>query len=489
MREVEVPPSTDLMASLGAVGYEFRTALADIVDNSITAGARNVRISFEGGKSPYIAVTDDGRGMGREALRVAMQLAGTGPGSRRAETDLGRFGLGLKTASFSQCRCLSVCTRGPDGLIGAQWDQARIARTQRWALATFVEEEVAEQLHHGLEVPSPSGTTVVWTDLEPIRMTWGEGEKGLDLAMDGAVDWLSLVFHRFLNGDHVERINIRVNGNPVVGKDPFLRGHRATSVQSVQTFSTASGPVRVTPVTLPHQDKLGRAERERLGLRGERLIDTQGFYVYRANRLLRRGKWFHQQRATDRTKLTRVAVDVGNDMDAAWSLDIKKSVAEPPRALLEQLKVFMDRMGSPSRRTQTFRGRKADVPGRVWQYVADRDGAFRYEINRDHPVLRALLDEADPLLRREVENMVGIIERTFPIHDAALHINGDEKVDSSMPDGEVLLELVMSLQRRLRAIGVSDEQMATTLQTFEPLDQLDPESIRVLLEREEMDER
>lgn len=487
MHEVEVPPSTDLRASLGAVGYELRTALADIVDNSITAGARNVQIRFDGGESPYIAVTDDGRGMGREALRVAMQLAGTGPGARRSETDLGRFGLGLKTASFSQCRCLSVCTRGPDGLIGAQWDQARIARTQRWSLVTFADEEVDEQLQHGLGVPAPRGTTVVWTDLEPIRMTWGEGERALNLAMDGAIDWLSLVFHRFLNGDHVERINISVNGAPVLGKDPFLRGHRATSVQSVQTFSTASGPVRVTPVTLPHQDKLGRAERERLGLRGEHLIDTQGFYVYRANRLLHRGKWFGQQRAADRTKLTRVAVDVGNDMDAAWSLDIKKSVARPPRALLEQLKVFMDRMGAPSRRTQTFRGRKADAPGRVWQYVADRDGAFRYDINRDHPALRALLDDVDPGLRREVENVVGIIERTFPIHDAALHVNGDEKVSPSTPNDGELLELVMSLRRKLRSIGVSDESMATTLQTFEPLDQLDLESIKVLLEREEMD--
>lgn len=481
MQEVVLPPSTDLMQSLGAVGYDLRTALADIVDNSISAGARDIRIAFEGGRAPFIAVTDDGCGMGAETLRVAMQLAGNGPSSRREDTDLGRFGLGLKTASFSQCRCLSVYSRGSDGLIGAQWDLERIARTRSWSLSQLDEQDVIEHLGEELEVPTPQGTTVVWTELESFRATWGESDSAMDAAMDRAVEWLSLVFHRFLNGDRVERVSMSVNGAPLVGKDPFLRGNRATSIQPVQRFPGARSPVVVAPVTLPQQDKLTSRERERLHLRGERLIDTQGFYVYRANRLLSRGKWFGLQRPTDTTKLARVSVDVGNDMDAQWALDIKKSTARPPRALLDQLRAFVERMCVPSRRTQTFRGRRVEEPGRVWQYVADRQGAFRYEINRDHPVVRALVEETDPEVSRKVLGLLGVVERTFPIHDAALRVNGDEKVDSSGPDNAELCELASSLRRVFLEIGAKNDEMLQMLRACEPFDRMDVTSVENLL--------
>jgi hypothetical protein len=101
-----------MVESLRGFGYSTATAIADIVDNSISAGARNVWITFTyGGSASIISILDDGHGMSAEELLRAMTLGGISPLLQRSATDLGRFGLGLKTASFSQCRCLTVASR------------------------------------------------------------------------------------------------------------------------------------------------------------------------------------------------------------------------------------------------------------------------------------------------------------------------------------------------------------------------------------------
>ena len=102
----DVPPSAArLTGSLRDIGYDFHTAIADLVDNSIAAGARRIGVElvFDPNKS-YVLIWDDGTEWDRPELLEALRF-----GSRRdyRRNELGRFGLGLKTGSFSQCRRLT----------------------------------------------------------------------------------------------------------------------------------------------------------------------------------------------------------------------------------------------------------------------------------------------------------------------------------------------------------------------------------------------
>jgi len=140
--EIHLPPSApDLLESMRAIGYSFEAALADLIDNSIAAGARNVNIRFSANNAPYIAVIDDGAGMSPQDLTDAMRHGSRNPGIRRDALDLGRFGLGLKTASLSQCRTLTVVSLR-DGVVSARrWDLDYIARRRDWWLLNIPEDQ------------------------------------------------------------------------------------------------------------------------------------------------------------------------------------------------------------------------------------------------------------------------------------------------------------------------------------------------------------
>ena len=120
------PDAAALMTSARSFGnYDLAGAIADLIDNSIKANAGRVDLSciFSGG-DPEIRVLDDGTGMSKEELQAAMRPASSNPLEERLPGDLGRFGWGLKSASFSQCRRLIVVTRRDDALSGAVWDRA-----------------------------------------------------------------------------------------------------------------------------------------------------------------------------------------------------------------------------------------------------------------------------------------------------------------------------------------------------------------------------
>src|SRR5947209_1369949 len=102
------PEASSMIETFRAIGYSIQSAVADIVDNSISAGAKNIRINFEWkGANTWLAIKDDGIGMDNDELIQAMKPGSRNPNEERSAKDLGRFGLGLKTASFSQCRILS----------------------------------------------------------------------------------------------------------------------------------------------------------------------------------------------------------------------------------------------------------------------------------------------------------------------------------------------------------------------------------------------
>jgi len=218
-----------MLDSLRALGYSFDAAVADIIDNSIAAQASRVDIQFRPHPRPYLAIIDDGHGMSAEHLVEAMRHGGTGPSHQRESADLGRFGLGLKTASLSQCRRLTVVTSYQGDLNAATWDLDRVESSGEWVVGILDPDEIANLPHVADLRANGKGTLVLWEDFD--RATAGETDPGsaLGTLVDLTRDHLSLVFHRFLAGsDGGSRLSISINNAMVAPLDPYLSIVRAT---------------------------------------------------------------------------------------------------------------------------------------------------------------------------------------------------------------------------------------------------------------------
>jgi hypothetical protein len=427
MSQIELTPDPHLLESMRAVGYSFETAVADIIDNAITAGADTIHVLTSAQGEPRVSVFDDGNGMDRQTAIVAMRLAAQSPSATRSTSDLGRFGLGLKTASLSQCRQLTVATKQAGHLTVLRWDLDHVLTTSRWLLLELEDGDAISLLGWNLLAEVDNGTLVCWNNLDLLMSTEGPSQADFDAAVARVRDHCTLVFHRFVMGDDVRKITMTVNGNQFVALDPFLSGNKATD-RRTEDLQLAGQVITVVAYTLPFLNKLTVPERQRALAPGG-FRDSQGFYVYRANRLVVWGTWFRLNPKTELSKLARVKVDLPNSLDHLWALDIKKSAATPPRDLREALKVLAGKFVEPSSQVYRFRGRKAkdlDSITRAWDVIVDRD-SFRYEVNREHPVVKRFADLLDSAQLERFEVLLELVEQTFPVMDAHNRLGQDAR--------------------------------------------------------------
>lgn len=291
------PLPSALIESLRSIGYTIETALADVVDNSITANALRVSVRFlwNDGR-PWIAVCDDGHGMCPKELLAAMRLGSRDPKEVRDPGDLGRFGLGLKTASISQSRQLTVVSCKADKISGCKWDLDEVATSSSldWEATQLDESTIStdtllSELIRTCLVGRRSGTIVLWrkldTDLGDPDSP--EGETRFSANLDGARKHLELVFHRFLGSSaNQNRLQIDFNGSPLIPFDPFGTPVPARQELTVERIPINGETIVVQPYVLPHASKAASmAEYQRLG-GDEGYLQNQGFYVYRNKRLI-----------------------------------------------------------------------------------------------------------------------------------------------------------------------------------------------------------
>ena len=395
-----------------AIGYEVATAIADLVDNSITAGASQVHIRFNPGRPTAIGILDDGNGLTEAELLAAMRHGSRSPEEQRASSDLGRFGLGLKTASLSQCRRLTVVSRKEGRTHALVWDLEEVKRADDWVVCALSEGEIAK-VPFVVELADRNGTLVVWEHLD--RLAAGDTGDGTVLSdrMQEVSEHLPLVFHRYLAGAHPELI-LRVNGKALQAFDPFLETEGAEPGPE-ETMRVDGSVITLRAFTLPHISRLTRAQIEKAG--GEHgLRRQQGFYVYRNRRLLTWGTWFRLFKQEELTKLTRVRVDVPNSLDHLWCLDIKKSAATPPASIRDRLRGLVPTMVRSSRQANQYRGDSTARRGirPLWLRIEDRDGV-RYEVDRDHPVIAALRSNLGDGVRGDLDNVLGAVAMSLPV--------------------------------------------------------------------------
>lgn len=420
-----VPPRAGAMLeSLRGLGYSTATALADIIDNSVSAGATAIDIQFdwagEHGTASRISILDNGRGMNDAELQSAMTLGDRSPLDERAPGDLGRFGMGLKTASFSQCRRLTVATVKEGTPSCLRWDLDALATnpTGGWLMFEGPAAGSGEFLKP-LKGKS-SGTLVLWEVLDRIVTASYKSDDFAKLTEE--VDaHLAMVFHRLIDGPS-PGFRLTINGNAVVAWDPFMTGHPAkTWSGQVAKFPSACGPIVAECHVLPHKDMLTAAELKRAeGPDGWNA--QQGFYVYRNERLLVAGGWLGlgQGKGWIREefhRLARIRLDIPNTADADWKIDIRKSSARPPVLLRPWLTRLAEDARGRARKVFAYRasptvGPKGTPIEQAWR-VEHLKGGVRYRIDEKHPAISAVIEASGKA--DMVKAMLRVIEATVPV--------------------------------------------------------------------------
>ena len=465
------PKASSLIESLRDIGYSLESAVADIIDNSITARCRKVDLFFDWDeRRPFIAILDNGDGMTQKELLKAMRPGSMSPLEKRASKDLGRFGLGLKTASFSQGRKLTVVSRKKGVINACCWDLDFVTKEDKWLLQVLNLKEAAS-LPHFDSIPE-SGTLVVWEQLDRVidQTASQNTEANLYEKMDLVRRHLELVFHRYLKGEPgLERVSIYMNNDELSPFDPFNSKHRATQLLPEERLPFKGETIVIQPYILPHHSKTNRKTYEYYaGDAG--YLKNQGFYVYRNARLLISGSWFRLARQSELTKLARVKIDLPNNLDHLWSIDVKKSRATPPAAIRLRLKGIIDKITGSSKRIYKKRGRKLtdDRVVSVWNRNAGRGEIF-YTVNREHPLMQKFSAEVDDDKLGLFFDVLELIESRFPA-DAfyADFSSSPEDVSQDQLEKEKIISLAEIMLEDLKSQNLSINEILNFFNITDP---------------------
>ena len=443
------PKST--INSYRSFGYNLSTAIADIIDNSISANAKKIDIDYKwNGKDSFISIIDNGNGMNLEELVKAMTPGSKDPDEVRNENDLGRFGMGLKTASFSQCKRLTVITKKLGyKTIKRCWDIDFINEVEEWVLLDYLSDSSFLDLLDKYD----SGTIVLWENLDRIVGSAQKNNETVKNAfyqeMSCVKEHLSLVFHRFLENDKIQLVS---NSYPIEPWNPFLYN---LTTKPEMGLPAKIGNVDVTYYILPHMSRISHEEYEKSG--GPLgWFNQQGFYIYRGDRLLVSGDWLGLEKKRDYSKLARIAVNFSNTGDFAWNLDIKKSTATPPIEIRRELSRIAKSAIKKSAKVYNWRGQKSISDKQesfeiemLWNDKTNREGIKKYKINRKHPIIKQALELEGS--NKIVSKTLKLIENNIPLELILYNHNEDpshhelEKISETPSDD--LIQLAIDLYK------------------------------------------
>ena len=477
---VAEPCASSMILTFRAIGYNLEAAVADIIDNSISANAKNIWFNSEwqGGNS-FITILDDGCGMNHEELVQAMKPGAKNPMDERSEKDLGRFGLGLKTASFSQCQKLIVLSKKAGfAPIYWIWDLNYVNQTNKWELIRY---PIPDIFLHALD-ELKSGTLVIWTDLDRIiptnTLNSNEIVKGKFLEqMEKVRQHLSMTFHRF-----IEEKNIKLFcwGHEIKPWNPFLLTEKATQAFPEEHFNEA----KMKGYVLPHKCHLTEEiYKTAEGING--WTNQQGFYVYRGKRLILAGDWLGLFRKEEHYKLVRIQIDLPNKLDTDWQIDIKKSTARPPFTCREQIKKYA--LEVRNRGVEVFRHRGKILTIRKQQefqplWLEKKQGKkYSFIINRDHLMIAEFKQLAKIEPDKAIEYLLRFVEETIPTK--SVFIRESEQGVNTEPFEETNLEVVKLMIKQIYktqiATGKNVEQVKLILASMEPFNNF-PELIEIV---------
>lgn len=472
------PTADVLMMSMRSMGYSFEAAIADVVDNSVSAKCHRIDIKFPvDPQDCYIAICDDGNGMTKDELFDAMKYGSQLKKGHREENDLGRFGLGLKSASLSQCRKLTVISKKNGILSALRWDLDKIEQLKDWSIMDFSEEEISKLLFVDYLNDLESGTVVLWEDFDVLRKNSGGVYEALTKMQDDVAEYLSLIFHRYLNKPKPDTVDIYINNYHLIGLDPFLEKHKKTNVRRPITIMIKDSDgveqkVFVQPFILPFQKDLSKADKKMSG-GVEEYRTKQGFYVYRNERLIIWGTWFGRKK-DELTKHARIRVDIPNTLDDIWCIDIKKQKATIPTVIRNQLTKAVDEAMNLAVKAQKYRGRIEKVDDDI-DYIWDRikvprEEQFFYKINRESRIFDLIHDAVDEETWNRIDMVLEEIENSVPYQqiyiDKSQNKVFDEIDQDRLDDIEAKANMLINMSMKLS--NQSKEEIIEKLFASEP---------------------
>lgn len=468
--EIVEPSPALLINSLRSIGYSPETAVADVIDNSITAGATVVSLTFEWHNGqPTLSILDNGRGMSLATLLEAMRLGSSPVGGIRTSGDLGRFGLGLKTASFSQCRRLIVASRRHgDELQIRSWDLDHVAASGRWQLLPILfDHDRDAQLRN-----MPHGTLVRWELLD--RFTGlASVEKYFWAVAERISRHLSLVFHRYLAGEGPAPLKILVDGHALQPMDPFLSGNPKTRHYDPE-YPPQDRSMSVRPCILPRVEDL-TSDREREEATGPLGWEAhQGFFVYRNDRLLQAGGWLGLFRPSPAYNRVRLRLDLTTSTDDAWQVDVLKCRASAPAGVRPFLRTIAERTCALATRKRLNAPQTAPrVAGTihfepVWLSQPDNPRQ-PFALNRRHPVLARLLQASGQVeIPSLIEIALRLLEDTVPAATTPQAAELAPEAGFVPAHEQQIADDISALVRVLTGAGQTVDQMQAFLLSAEP---------------------
>lgn len=481
-----IPEASSMIETFRAIGYNIETAVADIIDNSISANAKNIWINFDWkGADTWMSIKDDGNGMNSDELIQAMRPGSRNPLESRSLKDLGRFGLGLKTASFSQARKLTVLSKKQDSSsVYWTWDLDYVNQTGNWDLIKYLPDNFNEDALADLA----SGTLVIWNDIDRVVKHFKQND---DSAFDKFLNimqlvkkHLAMVFHRFIEN---KKIKIFFQDREISPWNPFLPNEQAT--QSFSEEQLHNGKVIIKGFVLPHKSKITEETYKYAeGTKGWN--EHQGFYIYRNERLLLAGDWLGLFRKEEHYKLIRIQIDLPNSLDADWQIDIKKSVARPPLIYRDQIRNYAIKVRAQGVEVYRHRG-KTIKQTNGQKFVAlwvdhKRGDKWFYKINREHPLIDKIRRQAEDEPEKAIDMLLKFIEETIPVKSIYIREAEEPEAQGKPFEGikhDDIWTLMKNIFASLTKQGNTKEEAKAVIVNLEPFNHY-PEYIANLNEHD-----
>jgi hypothetical protein len=469
LRQIDHQPNAaSIINSMRAHGYTFEAAVADIFDNSLAASSKNLRLEVR--RDPtYVAFIDDGTGMSETQLIEAMRFGSRSPLERRDVSDHGRFSLGLKTASLSQCRRLTVVTKQNSIFSAAQWDLDHVEKTNSWCLTVLDEDQIPSIPCFSSLSAQQSGTVVIWERFDRLGTPEDSptANETLVRLVSESAEALSLIYHRFLDGSAGRLVRAWVNGTTIEPADPYFSRNSFTRVVGREHTLIDGHPISAVAYILPQLINLSPSELKAAGGVAS-LKDHQGFFLYRNFRLITYGTWFRLAPREDLTRLARISVDVDNSIDHEWQLDIKKSTALPSQSARLFLSSMVHFVTNESVRRFVSRASASQLASNqsMWIRKLARD-KVTFEINRTHPLITRVVNTMSELEFESFDYMLHSLEMSLPLKQ--INLDQASRLDVGYDDEATAIRLKRLLESLL--IGLSEAErraLASDLPNLEP---------------------
>lgn len=416
---INIPPESHLLiSSLRSVGYNPETAIADIADNCISAGADLIKIQLIWNEiNSKILIIDNGEGIVQEHLIEAMKIGSNVSKNNSCKNNLGRFGMGMKTAAFSIGKKLSVVSKVKQKYSYACWDIDFIKTTATGEWNLIIENQPQFNI---LLDEFENGTAIIIEILDKIipkrSNNLSNAKKNFYELIENISRHLGLIFHRFIEENNLK---IFVNNRLIIPWNPFCLDNKATQELNEEKFYKDGKEITIQPYILPHKTKFKTEEEYKLAEGPYGIVSHQGIYVYRNHRLIVYGTWFNYIKKEPAFNLARIKLDISSENDFDWKIDIKKSSAIPPLYIREILYRTIDICTEASAKVYNSRGiysKNTMSPSLeyVWEQRKNRNGTYSFKINKKHPILSNVMNKIDRKIKEELLLYLALVENYAP---------------------------------------------------------------------------